>query len=274
MDKSTSSTKEEFGNSPGAKINYEQQSLLKTDGADDKKSGELPYEKLEKWRKTTIVICLLSIVFTVMLGFGAFAVSEISDSSSAFAVALDAILAVTSSASVIWRFYYGINGEGKTQREWKACNIIAVCFIVSGALVAGRAIVSIVLDEEPRKPSVLIIMSVVSCVGYFFLFCIKLCLARKLDSSALVADSIDALSGAGMSVGVILSTLVLELSSSAWLIDPATAIFIAILTFIYGIEILTKVAREKKRVNELKKAEQELQEGNDISNGEEEMDGK
>ncbi|XP_022783846.1 transmembrane protein 163-like [Stylophora pistillata] len=274
MDKSTPSIKEELGNSHDAKTDYEQQSLLHTDEASDHKNGRIPYEKLEKWRKMTIVICLLSIVFTTLLGLGAFVVSEISDSSSAFAVAFDAILAITSSVSVVWRFYYGINGEGKTQREWKACNIIAVCFIVSGALVAGRAIVCIVLDEEPRKPSALIIMSVVSCVGYFLLFCVKLCLARKLDSSALVADSIDALSGAGMSVGVILSALVLELSSSAWLIDPATAIFIAVLTIIYGFEILIKVAREKKQVNKLKEAGQELHEGDDVIKGREVMDEK
>ena len=273
MEESTPSTKEELGNNPDTKLDSEKQSLLKSDGdkaVDDKMSGGLSYERLEKWRKVTIVICLLSIVFTFMLGFGAFVVSEISDSSSAFAVAFDAILAVTSSGSVVWRFYYGINGEGKTQREWKACNIIAVCFIVSGALVAGRAIISIILDEQPHRPSALIIMSVVSLVGYFSLFCIKLCLARKLDSSALVADSIDALSGAGMSVGVILSTLVLEHSEKAWLIDPITAILIAVLTMIYGFEILITVSREKKQINELKEAEHELKEADDVLSGGEE----
>ena len=241
----------------------EKTSLLKPEDnlpVDDKnKSEERSDEKLEKWRKVTIVVCLLSIVFTLILGFGAFAVSQISDSSSAFAVAFDAVLAITSSGSVVWRFYYGINGEGKTQREWKACNIIAVCFIVSGVLVIGRATISIVLDEAPRKPNALLIISVVSCLGYFFLFCIKLYLARKLQSSALVADSIDALNGAGMSVGVILSTVIVEQSKKAWLVDPTTALVIALATLIYGFEILVRVAREKKRVKKMKQTEQELQ---------------
>lgn len=241
----------------------EKTSLLKPEDnlpVDDKnKSEERSDEKLEKWRKVTIVVCLLSIVFTLILGFGAFAVSQISDSSSAFAVAFDAVLAITSSGSVVWRFYYGINGEGETQREWKACNIIAVCFIVSGVLVIGRATISIVLDEAPRKPNALLIMSVVSCLGYFFLFCIKLYLARKLQSSALVADSIDALNGAGMSVGVILSTVIVEQSKKAWLVDPTTALVIALATLIYGFEILVRVAREKKRVKKMKQTEQELQ---------------
>lgn len=244
----------------------EKESLLESDDnppEDSWKNDEPSVETLEKWRKFTVVICLLSIVFTLVLGLGAFAVSQISDSSSAFAVAFDAVLAITSSGSVVWRFYYGINGEGKTQREWKACNIIAVCFIVSGALVIGRATISIVLDEKPRKPNALLIMSVVSCVGYFFLFCVKLCLARKLQSSALVADSIDALSGAGMSVGVILSTIIVEQSRKAWLFDPGTALVIALATLIYGFEILVRVAREKRQVKKLKQAEQELQQAND-----------
>lgn len=244
----------------------EKQSLLESDDAppvEDKKNNQPSYEMLEQWRKVTIIVCLVSIVFTLILGFGAFAISQISDSSSAFAVAFDAVLAITSSGSVVWRFYYGINGEGKTQREWKACNIIAVCFILSGALVIGRATICILLDQEPRKPVALLIMAVVSCLGYLFLFCVKLCLARKLESSALVADSIDALSGAGMSVGVILSTIIVEQSAKAWLFDPGTALVIAVATLVYGVEILVRVAKEKKQVKKLRQAERELQQADD-----------
>lgn len=261
MEESDPSPKEEPGINNEAGRKGEEQSLLESDDDPpvDDKNDQSSDEMLEKWRKVTIVVCLISIVFTLILGLGAFAVSQISDSSSAFAVAFDAVLAITSSGSVVWRFCYGINGEGKTQREWKACNIIAVCFIVSGVLVVGRATVCIALDQEPRKPTALLIMSVVSCLGYFFLFCVKLCLARKLQSSALVADSIDALSGAGMSVGVILSTIIVEQSAKVWLFDPCTALVIALATLIYGVEILVRVAREKKQVKKLKQVEQELQ---------------
>lgn len=248
----------------------EKEALLQSDNRssgsnESTKEGGLSGEGLEKWRTITIVVCLLSILFTLVLGLGAFAVSQTSESSSAFAVAFDAVLAITSSGSVVWRFCYGINGEGRTKREWKACTIIATCFIVSGVLVAGRASISVILDEEPRKPEDLLILSAVSCVGYLMLFFIKLFLARKLDSSALVADSIDALSGAGMSAGVFLSTVVLEISSNAWLIDPCTAIVIAVATLIYGIEILIRVVREKRQFNKEREAGQELQEAVDGS---------
>ncbi|CAH3140522.1 unnamed protein product [Porites evermanni] len=83
---------------------------------------------------------------------------------------------------------------------------------------------------------------------------------KKLESSALVADSIDALSGSGMSAGVITSALVLEYIRKAWLIDPCTAIAIALATVIYGIEILLRVEREKKKVKKVREAGQELQE--------------
>ena len=153
MEESGPSSKGEPGINDETEGKGETQSLLESDDAlplDEKKNNQPSYDTLEKWRKVTIIVCLLSIVFTLILGLGAFAVSQISDSSSAFAVAFDAVLAITSSGSVVWRFYYGINGEGRTEREWKACNIIAVCFIVSGALVIGRAIVCILLDQERR----------------------------------------------------------------------------------------------------------------------------
>ena len=231
--------------------------------SDNHTQGGLSIEKLEKWRKVTIVVCLASIVFTLLLGIGALVVSQTSDSSSAFAVALDAVLAIISSGSVIWRFYYGINGNGRTRREWKACTIIASCFIFSGVLVVGRAVICIATNDRPRHAQDLLIMSVISCVGYFLLFLVKLCLAKKLESSALVADSIDALSGSGMSAGVITSTLVLEYIRKAWLIDPCTAIAIALATVIYGIEILLRVEREKKQVKKVREAGQELQEEQD-----------
>ena len=266
MEASDVSSKERLAINDETERKGEEQALLESDDdppVQNKKNNHLSDEMLEKWRKVTIIVCLISIVFTLILGLGAFAVSQISDSSSAFAVAFDAVLAITSSGSVVWRFYYGINGEGKTEREWKACNIIAVCFIVSGVLVIGRATICILLDQEPRKPTALLIMSVVSFLGYLILFFVKLCLSRKLQSSALEADSIDALSGAGMSVGVILSTIIVEQSAKAWLFDPGTALAIALATLIYGAEILVRVAREKKQIKKLKKAEQELQQIDD-----------
>lgn len=232
--------------------------------SDDKsKEGGLPYEELEKWRILTIVVCIVSIVFTLILASIGFAVSHLSDSSSAFAVAFDAVLASSSSGSVIWRFYHGLNGDRKVEREWKACYIIACCFILSGILLAARAALSIALNEKPRKPDELMIMSAVSFSGYFVLFLMKLFLAKKLQSSALVADSIDALSGAGMSVGALLSAIAIEGSEKAWLLDPCTALVIAVVTFTYGCEILTRVSRETKQIKEIQRAGQELQNAGD-----------
>ena len=229
----------------------EKVSLIKSNQKEPQKRGDtlrpLSAAKLENWRRLTIAVCLASILFTVVLGIAAFLVSEVSESSAAFAVAFDAVLAVASSGSVIWRFYWGFNGEGRTEREWKACRIIATCFILSGILVVGRAAVSIAVDEEPRRPTNLLIVAVVSCAGYSFLFLAKFCLARKLQSSSLLADSIDALSGSGMSVSLILTTVVFEQSKKAWLLDPSVAIAIGTVTFIYGWHILYSVSRDKEK---------------------------
>lgn len=251
----------------GTQPQSENKSLLNSgSGTSDADKGEkkgLSHEKLEKWRILTIAVCLVSTVFSFGLGFSAFEVSHLSDSSSAFAVAFDAVLAAATSGSVIWRFYHGINGESRTKREWKACTIIACCFLVSGVLVAGRAVLSIALDEEPRNPGALLIISGVSCDGYFSFFLIQLFLAKKLESSALVAASIDALSGAGVSFGVILSTLALEVSKKAWLLDPCMALVISLVTFIYGCEILVRVSRERRHLEEIQKTGQELQQAQD-----------
>ena len=66
-----------------------------------------------------------------------------------------------------------------------------------------------------------------------------------------------------MSVGVILSTIIVEQSAKAWLFDPGTALVIALATLVYGVEILVRVAREKKQVKELKQAEKELKQVDD-----------
>lgn len=113
---------------------------------DEKKNNQFFYDMFEKWCKVIIIVCFLLIVFIFIFGFGVFVVFQIFDSFLVFVVVFDVVLVIIFLGFVVWRFYYGINGEGRIECEWKVCNIIVVCFIVLGVLVIGCVIVCILLD--------------------------------------------------------------------------------------------------------------------------------
>ena len=202
-------------------------------------------QELQRWRRLAIIVCIISIFVTFLLSGAAFMSSAESHSSTAFAIAFDALLAILSSSVVVWRFCKKGEVYDCFEKERRACLIIACCFIVSAILISSRAVVTLKTDEIPRKPDSVLIMAVVNTVSYFLLFIAKYSLAEKLQSSALRADSVDAITGSATSFGCIISTVIFEEVSKAWFVDASFALAIGVFTFIYGAQLLVHVIRMK-----------------------------
>ena len=213
---------------------------------DDKNSvKKLNPQELQRWRRLAIIVCIISMYITFVLSGAAFVSSVQSRSSAAFAIAFDALLAIVSSSVVVWRFCRKGEVSDCFEKERRACLIIAWCFIVSAILISGRAVATLIEDEIPRRPDSVLIMAVINTVCYFLLFIAKYFLAEKLQSSALRADSIDAITGSATSFGCIISTVIFEEDSKAWFVDASFAIVIGVFTFIYGAQLLFQVIRMK-----------------------------
>ena len=202
-------------------------------------------QELQRWRRLAIIVCIISIFITFVLSSTAFVSSAESHSSAAFAIAFDALLAIVSSSVVVWRFCRKGEVSDCFEKERRACLIIAWCFIVSAILISGRAVATLLIDGIPQNPDAVLIIAIINTVCYFLVFIVKYCLAEKLQSSALRADSIDAITGSATSFGAIISTIIFQRCSTAWFVDASFAIAIGVFTIVYGAQLLVHVIRMK-----------------------------
>lgn len=209
------------------------------------KQNKLSAHQKTRWWRAAIIISVASAYITLLLSVSSFVSSGISDSSAAFAIAFDAMLGMTSSCVIVWRFYKGANGRLGPLKEKRACTVIAACFILSGLMMFCRAIDCLVGNKEPQKTTSLLIISSVGFVCYMGLFYVKYCVADKLKSLALRTDSIDSGLGAAMALGLILSTVIYQQTHKSWFLDASIALVIALVTFGYGIKVLVNIAFNK-----------------------------
>lgn len=215
------------------------------DDEEELKKKKLSAHQKTRWRRAAIVVSVSSIYITCLLSVCSFVSSGISDSSAAFAIAFDAMLGMTSSCVIVWRFYKGANGRMGPSKEKKACTVIATCFVLSGLMMFARAIECLVGNKEPQKTTSLLIISSVGFVCYAGLFYVKYCVADKLKSFALRTDSIDSGLGAAMALGLILSTVIYRQTQKSWFLDASIALVIALATFGYGIKVVVNIALNK-----------------------------
>lgn len=215
------------------------------DDEEEQKRKKLSVQQKTRWRRAAIVVSVASVYITCVLSVTSFVSSGISDSSAAFAIAFDAMLGMTSSCVIVWRFYKGANGRLGPAKEKRACTVIATCFILSGLMMFGRAIECMVGNKEPQKTTSLLVISTVGFVCYSGLFYVKYCVADKLKSLALRTDSIDSGLGAAMALGLVLSTVIYQQTHKSWFLDASVALVIALATLAYGIKVLVNIALNK-----------------------------
>ena len=101
-----------------------------------------------------------------------------------------------------------------------------------------------------EKPDDLIIILGVSFVSYFVLAPIQDCIAKKLKSPSLRASAIDSWLAAAMSSGVLITTCIYrQVGTSVWFLDHSVAIFIGLLSLIYGLSLVMHITLNGKNGN-------------------------
>lgn len=209
------------------------------------KEKQIPAQLMDKWRKAALAISYASVFTTFVIGVSAFVISTLARSPAAFGFAFDSLLDVCSSLVVIWRFC-GLAGTTYSwERERRACIAIGVLFVLSGTGIFIRAVRSLVVEKHPLRFTGIEAISGVSLAAFTTLAWIKFVTAEKLHSESLRTDAINSTAGAIMALGIILSTMVYQYSSSIWYLDAAIALCIALGLFGYGVRLLGNLLSSK-----------------------------
>ncbi|XP_064012099.1 transmembrane protein 163 isoform X2 [Pogoniulus pusillus] len=165
------------------------------------------------------------------------AVSVMRYSASSFGFAFDATLDVLSSAIVLWR-YSNAAAVHSAHREYIACVILGVIFLLSSICIVIKAIHDLAKKVLPEVDDFLYSVSVLSGILCTALAVIKFMLGKVLTSRALITDGFNSLVGGIMGFSILLSAEVFKHNSSVWYLDGSIGVLIGLTISAYGIKLL------------------------------------
>ncbi|XP_069838742.1 transmembrane protein 163 [Dendropsophus ebraccatus] len=200
-------------------------------------STKLKPHEAQNYRKKALWISWTSIVVTLVLAVAAFTVSVMRYSASSFGFAFDAVLDVLSSAIVLWR-YSNAAAVHSAHREYLACVILGVIFLLSALCIVVKAIHDLSIRVLPEVDSFLFSVSVLSGIFCTLLAVAKFMLGKILTSRALITDGFNSLVGGIMGFSILISAEVYKHHSSVWYLDGSVGIMIGLIIMTYGIKLL------------------------------------
>ncbi|KAM9709175.1 transmembrane protein 163a-like [Menidia menidia] len=200
-------------------------------------SMRLKPHEAQSYRKKALWVSWISIVVTLILAVAAFTVSFMRHSASAFGFAFDATLDVMSSAIVLWR-YSNAAAVHSAHREYIACVILGIVFVLSSLCILGKAIHDLATKMPPEVDDFLYSVSVVSGISCAVLAVAKLMLGRKLTSRALITDGFNSLVGAIMGFSILVSAEVFKQHANVWFLDGSIGVLIGLIILAYGVKLL------------------------------------
>lgn len=200
-------------------------------------SMRLKPHEAQSYRKKALWVSWISIVVTLILAVAAFTVSFMRHSASAFGFAFDATLDVLSSIIVLWR-YSNAAAVHSAHREYIACVILGVVFILSSLCILGKAIHDLATRLLPEVDDFLFSVSIVSGLMCIILAVLKFMLGKVLTSRALVTDGFNSLVGGVMGFSILISAEVFRHDPEVWYLDGTIGVLIGLIILAYGVKLL------------------------------------
>ncbi|XP_040594038.1 transmembrane protein 163 [Mesocricetus auratus] len=212
-----------------------------SDGLEDRglleSSTRLKPHEAQNYRKKALWVSWFSIIVTLALAVAAFTVSVMRYSASAFGFAFDAILDVLSSAIVLWR-YSNAAAVHSAHREYIACVILGVIFLLSSICIVVKAIHDLSTRLLPEVDDFLFSVSILSGILCSVLAVLKFMLGKVLTSRALITDGFNSLVGGVMGFSILLSAEVFKHNARVWYLDGSIGVLIGLTIFAYGVKLL------------------------------------
>uniref|UniRef100_A0A673M1J1 Transmembrane protein 163-like n=1 Tax=Sinocyclocheilus rhinocerous TaxID=307959 RepID=A0A673M1J1_9TELE len=183
-------------------------------------SMRLKPQEAQSYRKKALWVSWVSIVVTMIL-----------------AIAFDATLDVLSSIIVLWR-YSNVAAIHSAHREYIACVILGVVFILSAITILVKAIHDLATKLQPEVDDFLYSVSVISGIVCAILSVCKFMLGKVLTSRALITDGFNSLVGAVMGFSILISAEVFKHEPKVWYLDGTIGVLIGLIILAYGVKLL------------------------------------
>ncbi|GFO08198.1 DNA-directed RNA polymerase subunit [Plakobranchus ocellatus] len=203
-------------------------------------------KNLAKLYTAALAISWVSILFSLGSGIAAIVLSFSNRSESLFAYGLDALLDSLSSVAVVWRFMDSTDHAKSRIREYKACLVIGVLFLVSAFSLICRSILAIVTRTKIAKHVTLFIEISLTCgLVTLIIGLIKVYLGYRIGSRALYTDSIITLVGAATCFMALAGLELYLQNKGLWFLDSVFGMVCGVFLIFFGLRLLYQTIKNK-----------------------------
>ncbi|XP_062518891.1 transmembrane protein 163a-like [Corticium candelabrum] len=203
----------------------------------------------KRWGRMAIFVSWISVVMNILMASAAFAFAFIGNSPASFGFAFNSFLDACTSVIVLWRFWGSAGAKYLWQRERKATILVAWLFVISAFGIIARAIVALRQDTKPSDTVAIIIFASISLTMAGMMAWMKYTIGLRMHSTVLKTDALNSLMGMFMGLGVVISTVVYHEDEKVWYLDSIVGIIIAILLFVTGLRMLTKLLSRRGKLS-------------------------
>ncbi|HSN10956.1 MAG TPA: cation transporter [Propionibacteriaceae bacterium] len=172
-----------------------------------------------------------SVAYNIVEGLVGLTAGSVAGSAALISFGLDSAVEVASGLVILWQYRHPL----PESRERLAQRLVAVCFVALAAYVTYDSVASLVTREHPGVSVVGIVLAAVSLVVMPLIAWGKRRTGRELDSSAVVADSVQTLLCTYLSA-ILLVGLLGNLLLGWWWLDSVAALAIAVIALREGVE--------------------------------------
>lgn len=192
------------------------------------KGGGGGYTEASAYRISVLSLGLTAVA--VVAGFGTTAVTR---SAATLGYALENVVDSVGSVLILWRFDASLTPEVMELRETRSSLGISAMLVLLGVGVGAAAAGHLAKESSTRSEGALLALSVPSVIAFGSLGLVKFRIAAAIDSPALKKDAVCSLSGAALSLGVLVSFALSEVVG-VWWGDAAVAVVVGAALAGYG----------------------------------------
>jgi divalent metal cation (Fe/Co/Zn/Cd) transporter len=203
-------------------------------------------DKDQKYYRLALRLAIFTIIYNIIEGIVSISFGISDESLTLFGFGADSLIEVISGVGILQMVTRTVkkNSEGRSDFEKTALRITGTAFYF---LVAGLVLTSgynIYTQHKPETTFWGVVISVISIVVMVVLFSMKVKVGKKLDSKAIIADAYCTRVCIYMSVVLLISSAIYELTG-LWWIDIIGTLGLAWFSFTEGRECFEKARGEK-----------------------------
>lgn len=181
---------------------------------------------LDRWHRIALGLVIGTLCYNVIEAAVALWSGTQAGSIALFGFGLDSVIETVAASVLLWRLWHGVRGASTEQladMDRRVYRVVGVTFVVLAVYIVLQSAWTLIARMQPEESTVGIALAIASVIVMPLVSVGKIRAARKLNSSALLAEAKETLACSLLSLALLLG-LLLNSTLGWWWADPVAAL--------------------------------------------------